>query len=122
MRTVEVPREEWPRALDQFTAIHQGWVVSLDVLGSDIGAQPEITGLPLIGVTADPHREPGNITISAARAANEHVTHIIEAPEHLYIERTDEGADAALEIEARDGTKNILRFRATALPETVNGR
>lgn len=122
MRTVEVPRDEWPQALDQFSEIHQGWVVSLDVLGTELGAQPEISDLPLIGVSADSHRQPGNITISAARAADDHVTHVVEAPEHVYIERTDEGADAALEIEARDGTKSILRFRSAALPETVDGR
>jgi hypothetical protein len=39
----------------------------------------------------------------------------------IYLERTNDGADAALQIESADGTKAILRFRATALPETVDG-
>lgn len=121
MKTVEVPREEWPEALDQFTTIHQGWVVSLDVVGLEMGAQPEMTDLTLIGVSADPRHRGGNITISAARGTADHVTHVVDAPRRLYIERTDEGADAALEVEAQDGTKSILRFRSAALPETVDG-
>ena len=37
------------------------------------------------------------------------------------IERADDGADAALEIESVHGTRTILRFRVAALPETVDG-
>jgi len=38
MQTVEIPREAWAQTLNEFTAIHEGWLVSLDVLGADIGA------------------------------------------------------------------------------------
>jgi hypothetical protein len=47
MQTVEIPREAWARALTEFTAIHEGWLVSLDVLGPTIGAQAEINNLGL---------------------------------------------------------------------------
>jgi hypothetical protein len=36
------------------------------------------------------------------------------------LEQSDEGADAALQIEAGDGTTTLLQFRAVALPETVD--
>jgi len=121
MRTVEIPRDAWTRTLNEFTAIHEGWLVSLDVLGSEIGAQTEISNLPLLGVSADRIDDIGTITISAAHSAAEHVTHVIDSATRLYIERTEEGADAALAIESADGTTSILRFRATALPETVDG-
>ena len=120
MQTVEIPREGWTPTLDEFTAIHEGWLVSLDVLGSTIGAQPEITNLPLLGVSADRVTD-GPITISAARSAAEHITHTIHAPSRVYIERRDDGADVALQIESADGTKSILRFRVAALPETLDG-
>ena len=29
MLTVEVPREAWAQALNEFNAIHEGWLVSL---------------------------------------------------------------------------------------------
>jgi len=49
------------------------------------------------------------------------ITHTIQAPSHLWVERTDAGADAALATESADGAKTILRFRTAALPETVDG-
>lgn len=120
MRTVEVPREAWTSTLDEFSAVHEGWLVSLDVLGPTIGAQPEINNLPLLGVSADHAKHDGTITISAARAA-EHITHTIHAPLRVYIERREDGADVALQIESADGTQAILRFRVAALPETLDG-
>ena len=121
MRTAEIPRHEWSRTLDEFTAIHEGWLISLDVLGPAIGAQLEINDLPLLSVSADRNDRDGTVSISAARTASEHITHTIRWVTRVYIERTDEGADAALAIESADGTTTILRFRAVVLPETVDG-
>lgn len=118
MRTVEIPREAWVQRLNEFSLIHDGWLVSLDVLGLEIGAQPEIANLPLLGVSADHN---GTIAVSVARSATEHFTHVIHAVTRIYVERTDDGADAALEIESVDGTTTILRLRVAALPDTVDG-
>jgi hypothetical protein len=121
MQTVEIPREGWIRRLDEFTNAHEGWLVSLEVLGPDIGAQPEIDNLPLLGVSADRVDHEGTIVISVGRSATDHLAHLIHGVTHIYVERTDEGADAALQIESADGTAAILRFRAAALPEIVDG-
>ena len=121
MRTVEIPRDAWAQTFNEFTAIHEGWLVSLDVLGPELGAQPEIHNLPLLGVSADRIDDDGTISISAACSAAGHITHMIHAVTRVYIERTDDGADAAVQVESADGTTTILRFRATALPETVDG-
>ena len=94
--------------------------MSLDVLGSDIGAQPEIEHMPLLGVSADRIDHDGTITISLARSRSAHFTHVIHDPTRVLVERTDSGP-AALRIDAADGTTTILRFRSTPLPETVDG-
>ena len=121
MQTFEIPREAWVHHLNEFTTIHEGWLVSLDVLGPEIGAQPEIHNLPLLGVSADRASHDGTVAVSVARSATEHFTHVIHAVARIYLERTNDGADAALQIESVDGTKTIVRFRAAALPETVDG-
>lgn len=64
MRTVEVPEKDWPRALNEFSRLHEGWLVSLDVLGPSIGVQPQIRELPLRGVTAESGPRGSAITIS----------------------------------------------------------
>lgn len=121
MQTLEIPRGAWAHRLNEFTTIHEGWLVSLDVLGPEIGAQPQIDNLPLLGISADRVDHDGTIAVSVARSATEHLTHIVHAVTRIYVERTDDGADAALQIESGGGTRTILRFRAAALPETVDG-
>jgi hypothetical protein len=121
VRTAEIPREAWVRQLNEFTTIHAGWLVSLDVLGPEIGAQAEIVNQPLLGVSADRIDHDGTIVVSVMLSATERFTHMIHGVTRIYVERADNGADAALEIESVDGTRTILRFRVTALPETVDG-
>ena len=45
MRTTEIPRADWSRIMAEFSAAHDGWLVSLDILSPDIGAQPDIKEL-----------------------------------------------------------------------------
>jgi hypothetical protein len=119
-QTIELAREDWTRTLKEFSAIHEGWLVSLDILSPAMGAQPQITDLPLVGVTFEPD-DGGTMTVTAASSPGDHMTHAIRLPARAWIERTDAGADIALEVESADGIKAILRFRTTALPETVDG-
>ena len=122
MQTVDIPRSAWITTLDEFSTVHEGWLVSLDVLdAATVGAQSEVENLPLIGVSADRADGDGAITISAGRSWAEHITHTIHAPTRVQLERREDGADVALQIESADGAKAILRFRVAALPETVDG-
>ena len=111
MQTVEIRREGWPQALAQFSAAHDGSLVSVDVLGSELGAQPQIHDLPLVGVVAEPQHG-GNVTIAVAASGIDQMTHLVQSPARIWIERTDSGADVALQIEAAEGTKTIVRLTA----------
>ena len=64
MRTLVIPRAAWRVKLDEFSAAHDGWRVSLDVLTPDLGAQPEISDLPLRGVSAEVSERDSTITIA----------------------------------------------------------
>jgi uncharacterized protein DUF5335 len=115
METLEIPRNEWVPRLNEFTAMHDGWLVSLDVLGPEIGAQPSIANLPLIGVSADRSTRDRTICISVARSRAGHFTHIIPSVSHLFLTHVHHGADAAVEMVSQDGVTTILRCRAPAL-------
>jgi Family of unknown function (DUF5335) len=115
METFEIPRNEWVPRLNEFTAMHDGWLVSLDVLGRDIGAQPSIVNLPLIGVSSDRSSRDGTISISVARSRAAHFTHIITGVSHVFLTRVHDRADAGVEIVSRDGVRTILQCRAPAL-------
>ena len=121
MRTIEVPQKDWARTLDEFSSLHDGWLVSLDVLAPEFGVQPEFHDMPLRGVTAETTSGEPSITIAAARGDGEQITHIIHDPTHVRIERTNDGADVALQIESEEGTSAILKFKTVVRPDTVDG-
>jgi hypothetical protein len=121
MQTAEIPRDRWRQALNEFSAIHEGWLISIEVLASAIGAQLEVHDLPLVGVVAESPRGADTISVFAAKSGFDHVAHIIHSPTRVWIERTDQGADVALQIESGEGTMTLVRFRTPALPEEVDG-
>jgi hypothetical protein len=121
MRTIEIPRADWGRKLDEFSSIHEGWRVSLELLMPEFGAQPEFNDLPLRGVTAEVGDRESTVTIAARSTGLDQITHTIHQPRRIRIEQNDAGADVALAIESGDKATAILRFTSPALPETVDG-
>jgi len=122
MRTEEIPRDQWMPFLNRFSRQHQGWLVTLEVLAPDIGAQQEASALPLEGITiASGGNEPVTIAISVGKTPSDHITHTINSPTHVWLEQTSEGAHSALEIESADETKTLLRFRSALPAEMVDG-
>lgn len=110
METLMIPPEQWTYRLNKLSESFEHWPVSLDVVARVDGQPREFSQIPLLGITAEPN---GPIVISVVVATGEHITHIIHAPTRVLLDKTDRGANAALEIESADGTKTILRFRST---------
>jgi hypothetical protein len=111
--TTEIARGDWSRALAELSSTHEGWLASWDILAMEFGAQREVTDLPLVGLTFEP-RGTGTITVAAERPSGDHLTHTIEAPSRVWIERGSNGGDAFLEIESEDGSKTLFRLRPAA--------
>jgi hypothetical protein len=118
----EIPREEWTAFLDSFSRQHEGWLVTVEVLGEEIGAQVEAEEMMFEGVTADLKGVSEDVvSIMLGKGSKERVTHNITQPTHVRIEQTEDGADMALQIEAGDRVTTLLRFRSAVLPEMVDG-
>jgi len=121
MATQEIPRDEWKIFFDTFSRQHEGWLATLEVLATDIGAQQEAHDLPLEGITAASKDDKSQeITINLGKTAEDHVTHTITEPTRVWLEQSSHGANAALEIESAD-VKTLLRFRSALPAEMVDG-
>ena len=121
MRTKEISRSEWPEFFDSFSRQHEGWLVTLEVLGTDIGAQVEGRELAFEGILVEWDEVHGDqIAIIIGARPDDHITHNISHPAQVSLEQTDEGADAALAIKSTDGTTALLRLRSPVLPEMVD--
>lgn len=121
MQTREIPKNEWSEFFDRFSRKHEGWLVSVEILGLEIGGQLEQQHVALEGITNERDEVEGNTIIIMTGAKPEgHITHSITQPTAVSLEETDEGADAALAIRSNDGTMTLLRFRSAVLPEMVD--
>ena len=121
MQTKEIPTNEWSEFFDSFSRKHEGWLVSVEILGMEIGAQVEQRDQALEGITNEWNEGAGNtITIMTEAKPEGHITHSITHPTAVSLEQTDEGADVALAIKSNDGTTTLLRFRSVVLPELVD--
>jgi len=107
MRMRQIPMAEWRRALDDLSRTYDGVLVSLEVIGGDVGAEDEVRNQPLRGITSD--RTGVNVQIE--KAGGLHLDHLIARPRKLRIVETDEGAVIAIEIEANGGLHSLVRFQ-----------
>ena len=122
MSTQEIPRTQWHTFFDAFSRQHGGWLASLEVFANTLGAQPEAEELPLEGISLDaPDADSEAIVITLGDTPDAHVTHTIHQPTHLWLQRTPEGADGSIEIQAEDDSSTLLRFRSPTLPDFVDG-
>src|SRR2546427_9511189 len=122
MPTQEIPREDWNNFFDVFSRQHEGWLATLEIFGPEVGAQEEAHELPLEGISiASGGDEIDAVAISLGKTPEDHVTHTITKPEHVWLEQTSGGANAALEIESENQNKALLRFRSSLPLERVDG-
>lgn len=108
MHTRTIPRESWRQELDSLSRAYDGALVSIEVVGGDVGAQAEVIDRPLRGISADR----SGVTISIERL-DRRMPH----PRDVRIVEADEGAVVAVEIEEDGGTNTLLHFRSPARPE-----
>jgi len=109
MRNRLVPRAEWFSFFEGFTRRHPGWPTTVWLVGPRIGAQVEARDLPLEGIVSD--RLATNISIHLGDSPGRNVEHAVSRPIAVWLERTDDGGDAALGINSADGTTTLVEFR-----------
>ena len=121
MSTREVTRNEWTSFFDIFSKQHEGWIASLELLGDQVGAQVEAIEMPFEGISVSVEDEPQSLVINLGKTAEDHVSHTIERPRHVWLRQTEEGANDSLEIVQENNQKALLRFRSPVRPEFVDG-
>ncbi|HZF39158.1 MAG TPA: DUF5335 family protein [Blastocatellia bacterium] len=118
MHTRDIPREQWIRFFDDFSKNHEGWIVTLEVIGSDIGDQEEASGLPLVGISADLKARENRIEIIVGGRPDADVTRFIEKPKRVWVKESRIPGDEAMEVESEDGIKTLLNFHHIPPEET----
>src|SRR6185369_14845043 len=122
MKTNEIPKNEWPKFFDNFSSKHLGWSVTLEIFGTELGAQVQERELALAGIVDERNEIHDNrIVIMFGEKPDDHMTHSIERATEVSLEQTNGGVDVALAIKSADGVMALLRFLSPMLPEMTDG-
>ena len=119
MRTI--PYTDWHSFLARFSRVHRAWLTKVERLAAGRPSHVEAPSRPLDTVAAI-GAPGGHLAIEVRfQDAAEPVTVLVRRPTALRVEETADGAERGLDIEDSDGGCTRIRFRATALPETLDG-
>jgi hypothetical protein len=118
----DVPRPDWVSFLDRFSREHRGWLTTVEQSGTGESTRPIRAIERPLGSLDAALGEGGvrSITIHFAEEADAGAAVRIDAPVALRVAENARGAERGLEIATATGATR-LQFRATALPEELDG-
>jgi hypothetical protein len=110
--TQEIPKDRWRSYFDDVGKTYDGWGVTIEVLGRELGDQPAEEGLPLQGITYETAgSDAGNILIEVGDLVPAFVTHHVDRPQRVRVADAQPGAEFDIEIESDDGTITLVHLR-----------
>lgn len=117
--TQEIPRERWRQFFDEFSKNHEGWIVSLDVLGPVLGAQVEVVGLSLVGISADVKSRGDRIELILGGRPGLNMTRIVDSPKYVWRKSLEMPGTEAIDVVSDDGTITLMRFLHVLQPDPI---
>jgi hypothetical protein len=108
--TQEIKVDQWIVFLAEFTREYRGAHARLEVLGPDVGYQVETDDRPFDGVSADVKDGAHAVWITFGSTTKDHITHGIPNVAAIRLRPPAGKLGAALEVEARDGTRTLLEL------------
>ena len=115
-RVEEIPRKRWRSFFKAFSRSHEGWLATLEVFEPSSGTEVVVVNKPLEGISLDGTR----IVITLDGELDQHLTHVVEAPESVLLEIEGGHAEKAVKIRTASGSAEV-RFRSALPPEMVDG-
>ena len=117
-----IKQEQWQTFLEDFSKRNQFRATRLEVVGGDIGAQPEEEYLPLVGVSFEVKgSDAGSVIITLGGGTARTVEHVVEQVERIAPITGMAGVEDGLGFEDRDGGKTLLIFeQLPELPESTS--
>jgi hypothetical protein len=116
MTMQEILPSEWRSFLERFTRQHRAWLATMHWVPA-AEAVMTVQGVALESVSLDD--QPSDKIVRLCFLDGPALR--LEGPRSVRVEQTDRGAECALEIQTAAGGLFRLAFRATALPEELDG-
>jgi hypothetical protein len=115
-RVVAVPAVEWSGFFERFSRRHRGWLGTCHGIARDVPLT-RISSEALESVALERCDSDSVVRITLGNG----VSLCAPQPRGIRVQQTLEGAESAIEIDTAAGALIRLAFRATALPEELDG-
>lgn len=109
--TLEIPREAWADYLNALSNREHDHPVRIRIEGTEVGDQVLADSMPLVGISMELKGSAANaIEVTLAHEDQQNMTHMIQTPEHLYVEAGADGNVMVLDIEDKARVKTLIFF------------
>jgi hypothetical protein len=113
MRVRDVAHDRWQRFFDDFTHLHAGEHVNVELIEAGVvGARRRVHDRPLTAVAVAGHEAGMDefIEIIADAGPGLHAVHRVERPETLVVAEEENGQPVAVQVVSKNGEITIIRF------------
>lgn len=118
LNTIEVPREEWRKALLTVSECLLGEPTRIWVDGVAQEGRPLAVGRPLLGISLiEKGSEADAIEVTLGDHGRHDVTHLIQDPAKLHVQEDDHGRTLCLLVDGADGVETLVCFDHGHAPE-----
>lgn len=109
--TLEIPREAWGDYLNALSNREHDHPVIVRVEGQEVGDQVLAEHVPLVGISVEKKGSEANaIELTLAHRDQRSLNHMIQSPEHVYVEESASGEVVCLDIEDTARVKTLIFF------------
>ena len=116
MTVRDVPRSEWSSFLERFTGEHRAWRATIHGIERGV-AVTCVPSAAIRSVTLETHAPDPMVRLTLVNG----VSLCAPRPCAVRVQESTDGAECALEVDTAEGAFIRLAFRATALPEQLDG-
>jgi len=109
--TDELPRDRWRVYFDELSRGLATTRASVEIEGSDLGAQVQAEGMVLSGISYDDRDDQLVVGLSPGGPA-ESLQHLISSPQRIWVEPSGAAVPSTIEIEDADGESTLVRLQA----------
>jgi hypothetical protein len=116
--TQEIARGTWRQYFDELSRTLGTVVATVEIVGSDIGAQVEADRLVLTGITYDDRDDVLVVGLDAPGGPPEDLERMIDRPQKILVATGDPApAEMTIDVQDAEGHQTIIRIeRPPALP------
>ena len=120
MKPRDIQRDEWSKFFDNFTREHRDWTITLEIIGTEIGAQIQDRELLFEGIVTEGKETATQIMIMAGETPDGHITHRIARAVQVRFDEDEQSSSALIMIKGADSITTLLKLRAPAFLEVVD--